>query len=68
MNVKAQPMSAYSVDPCPMCGENDNLRWIDSTPTSDVWGCKECGQEWVIEVGSPRQTDTELMERAESNG
>jgi hypothetical protein len=51
-----------------VCGENNNLRWIDSTPTSDTWECRECGFTWVIEVELPAQTATELMERAEING
>jgi ribosomal protein L37AE/L43A len=61
-------VSSYDGEWCPTCGENENLRWIDSTPTSDTWGCKACGWAWVIEVGSPGQTDTKLMERAEING
>jgi Zn ribbon nucleic-acid-binding protein len=60
--------TTYDLDPCPACGEADNLRWIDSTPTTDTWACGECGFTWVIQVELPAQTHTELRERAETHG
>lgn len=60
--------TAYDADPCPACGEEDNLRWQASTPTTDTWVCRECGYTWLIEVDVPAQTDTELTERAEIHG
>jgi ribosomal protein L37AE/L43A len=56
------------LDPCPACGEKNNVRWVESTPTTDTWACGECGFTWVIEVELPGKTSTALMERAESHG
>jgi predicted RNA-binding Zn-ribbon protein involved in translation (DUF1610 family) len=33
--------TTYDVDPCPACGEGDNLRWQASTPTTDTWVCRD---------------------------
>lgn len=58
----------YDDSPCPACGEKTNTRWQENTPTQDTWNCRECGWTWVIDVALRGQTDTELMERAESYG
>jgi len=42
-------------DPCPACGETHNIRWVDSTATTDNWDCLECGWTWVIEVALAEQ-------------
>jgi uncharacterized protein (DUF983 family) len=35
---------------CPSCGTDANVRWYDSAPEADTWGCSACGSIWVINV------------------
>jgi predicted RNA-binding Zn-ribbon protein involved in translation (DUF1610 family) len=39
-----------TTDPCPNCGEGNQVRWYDSTPGADMWGCTSCGYEWTVAV------------------
>lgn len=40
-------------DPCPGCDEGGGIRWVDSTPDTDTWACRQCGAEWTITVDVP---------------
>jgi len=55
-------------DPCPGCKEEQDIRWIETTQTTDTWACGECGYTWEIEIALPAQTETKLTERAEIHG
>ena len=35
---------------CPHCATGDNVRWYDSAPDADTWGCTQCGSMWVINL------------------
>ena len=35
---------------CPNCGTDDNVRWYDSAPEADTWGCTQCGSTWMINI------------------
>jgi ribosomal protein L37AE/L43A len=35
---------------CLGCDQVDGVRWVTSTPETDVWACRHCGTEWTITV------------------
>jgi hypothetical protein len=43
---------------CPGCDQVDGVRWVTSTPGTDVWACRHCVTEWTIVVCAPASSRT----------
>ena len=50
---------------CPSCGADDNVRWCESTPDADTWGCTQCGSTWMINVDESGAATIAAMARGE---
>ncbi len=57
----------YEIE-CPNCGpaEQGSTYWACGTTEKELWACRSCGREWLVEIAVSAHTD--LIETARAGG
>ncbi|MGH3922651.1 MAG: hypothetical protein ACRDTT_07270 [Pseudonocardiaceae bacterium] len=38
---------------CPCCDQAGGTYWVTTTPDTDTWACRHCGEDWTSTVHLP---------------